>query len=762
MTTSHPTAAPLQTGDPLHVGPYTLRGRLGAGGMGRVYLATDPTGDLVAVKIMAAEFADNPVFRDRFRREADAARRVPRFCTAAVRDADPHATPPYLVTDYVPGPTLTAAVRDGPLHGADLEQLAINMATALSMIHAVGVVHRDLKPGNVLLSPTGARVIDFGIAVAHDMTVINGPDIGTPTYMAPEAFQGAPPSPAMDVFAWGGVVLFAATHTPPFEPEPAALLPHRITHDQPAHLHRLTEPLRSAVLAAMAKDPAARPDAAQLYRMLTGPTPAPAPTSPSGNGRSWTPDLTRIPPPPPRQPIRPPAPSPPAPPATVRRRPIVRGAAVAVAALAAVTYLATTAFHHGNRSTSLTVAQRSSAAQTLTAAARTTSDPALAMRLAVAAWHLAPTSSGDTLLATVAGRLPPLLQAGHAGPITNLALSADGQTLATASKDGTARLWDLTHPTAQPAPLATLSSPPVAINGVSLSPDGRTAVTTSDDNTIRLWNISNRTAPTPTSTYTLAGAGRIHGATLDPTGHTAAVTTNSGQFLLLDVTGGQLSILATVQAHDAVAVAAFAPHRNVLVTASLDGTARLWDLTNPHSPQPAGRISLPAALANIAVSPNGATLAIAHTDGTVSLWDITAPASPQPLATLPPTASTAATAAAFDATSRRLAATDSAGTLHLWDLTNPHNPRTLTTIHAHNNMIYDVAADGAHLITAGSDGTAKLWDLDPGSLYHRACLTGGSAVLTAEEWSRLLPHVPYQSPCPLSAAATRPGTGERG
>jgi serine/threonine protein kinase/WD40 repeat protein len=747
VTTSHPTAAPLQLGDPVQVGSYTLRGRLGSGGMGMVYLATDPAGDPVAVKIMRGEFADNPVFRDRFRREVDAARRVPRFCTAAVRDADPYADPPYLVTDYVPGPTLTAAVHHGPLRGADLEQLAIAMATALTMIHSVGVIHRDLKPGNVILSPTGARVIDFGLAVAHDMTVINGPNIGTPSYMAPEAFHGAPPSPAMDVFAWAGVVLFAASRVPPFEPEPAAMLPHRIAHEQPPNLHRLAEPLRAAVNAAMAKDPAARPTAEQLYRQLTGP--APIVSTPTGTAHTqWVPANL----PAPRTTSSPPPPTPysPAPPRPSRRRPVLLAAATGIAALAVAVVLVLTTHETGR--TTLTASERITAGQTLAAAARTQADPALAQRLAVAAWPLDPAASADTLLSTTAGRLPPLLDAGHSGPVTNLAVTSDGRTLATASKDGTARLWDLTQPTAHPTPLATL---PQAGPGITLAPDGHEAVSTGDGTSLRLWDIADRTAPTRTGTYTIPGAGTLHGATFDADGHTLAVTTDSGTLYLLDATD-RLSILATIHAHDDAAVATYAPHNPaVLVTASLDSTARLWDLTNPHTPTPTGRITLPDTPTNIAISPDGHTLAVAQHDGTASLWDIHDPATPQPLATLPaaPAATDAATSAAsaialaFDATSRRLAAPDGTGNVHLWDLTDQHNPKAIGTIHAHNSLIYDVMFTGPRLITAGSDSTAKLWDLDPGRLYQRACATGGGAVLTRDEWSRVLPHLSYLPPC---------------
>ncbi len=768
-------AEPLRIGDPTHLGAYTLRGRLGSGGMGMVYLASDPSGEPVAVKVIRPDVADQPLFRDRFRREVTAARRVPRFCTAAVRDADPNGNPPYLVTDYVPGPTLTNAVRTTPLKGAELEQVAVNIATALAVIHGAGVVHRDLKPSNVLLSPTGARVIDFGIATAHDMTILTAEQtIGTPDYMAPEAFDGAPPSPAMDIFAWGGVVLFAATRTPPFLAEPPALLPHRIRHEHPAHLHRLPEPLRGAVTAAMAKQPGHRPTAEQLYRLLTGPAPTtqPRPLTSPDDTRRWVPDITR-----PQNPAvltaRPPAPpSPHAPPATPpprRRRTLIAAAVAAAVAVLAAAALTLTADHHAGPGT-LTAAQRTTAARTLATAAQNTTNPALAERLAVAAWHLNPTASTNILLSATTGRLPPLSIAGHAGPITTIAVTADGRTLATSSKDQTARLWDLTTPDTHPTILATLPHT-AAVTAISLNPTGTLAATTSDDNTLHLWNIRNRADPTPAGTYTLQDAGHPIAAVFTPTGTTLALTTSTGDLFTLDLTDPtHLTTLATIHAHTDAATAQPIPNTTTLATASTDGTVRLWDLTNPHTPQPLTRITPTSTPVNLAISPDGHTLATAGADGTISLWNIHHPTTPEPLTTLNPPNPTpdtrhsstltdltgltdAATAVAFNPAGTLLAATDTTGTLHLWTVTDPHNPQPLATLTAHTAIIRDVmfTPDGTRILTAGDDSTVRLWDLNPTSLYRRACTTTNNQ-LTPAEWTRYLPHTPYQPPCPTATS----------
>ncbi|WP_245655920.1 serine/threonine-protein kinase [Microtetraspora fusca] len=268
----------LTPGDPLHIGSYRLLGRLGAGGMGTVYLGESPDGQRVAVKVINPEYSRHEQFRMRFRREADAASRVRRFCTAAVIEAALDGEQLYVVTEFVPGPNLEQAVQSsGPLRGSSLDALAVGVATALAAIHGAGVIHRDLKPSNVLLSPVGPRVIDFGIARARDTLggiTGTGELIGTPRYMSPEVLRGEPVTPACDVFSWGCLVAFAATGRAPFHGETLHAVLYQVLNNEP-DLDGLEPALRDLVGRALAKDPEWRPTSQQLLDQMVGRAAAP-------------------------------------------------------------------------------------------------------------------------------------------------------------------------------------------------------------------------------------------------------------------------------------------------------------------------------------------------------------------------------------------------------------------------------------------------------------------------------------------------------
>jgi Protein kinase domain len=329
---------PLASDDPVEIAGYRLRARLGSGGMGRVYLAFTPAGQAVALKVMRPDLADDADFRRRFRHEADAARRVHGLYTAQVLDADPDAMPPWLVTAYVPGPSLHQAVAEhGPMPEHTVLVLVAGVAEALSAIHAAGVVHRDLKPSNVLLAPDGPKVIDFGIARAADATTLTrtGVRVGSPHFMAPEQVSGTDASPAIDMFALGAVGAFAALGRSPFgEGDELAVL-YRVLHTE-ADLTGCPQSLREVLQRCLAKDPADRPEPAEIIALCRARTAGqPAAGQPAEAAQPWLPPAVadalarHLPPPAPP----PPAPPPPAPQAAAPSAQALPAQALPLAAL---------------------------------------------------------------------------------------------------------------------------------------------------------------------------------------------------------------------------------------------------------------------------------------------------------------------------------------------------------------------------------------------------------------------------------------------
>ncbi|MDT3440888.1 MULTISPECIES: protein kinase domain-containing protein [unclassified Pseudofrankia] len=260
---------PLTPQDPRVISGYLLRARIGAGGMGAVYLSYTPGGRPVALKVARAEFAADPEFRRRFEKEVTIAQRVQGLYTVPVIDCDPHAPLPWLATAYVPAPSLAASVaRQGPLPAETVLVMIAGVAEALQSIHAAGVVHRDLKPGNVLLAEEGPRVIDFGISRAVESSSAaltgTGARIGTPAFMAPEQVQGKVFGTAGDVFTLGSTAYYAATGEYPFGGDAAVF--HRILHEQP-DWDSCPDQVRAVLEQCTRKDPASRPTPAKLIEL---------------------------------------------------------------------------------------------------------------------------------------------------------------------------------------------------------------------------------------------------------------------------------------------------------------------------------------------------------------------------------------------------------------------------------------------------------------------------------------------------------------
>jgi serine/threonine protein kinase len=355
---------PLRETDPTRVGSYQLLARLGAGGMGVVYLASGQDGRRVALKVLRPEMADDAEFRTRFSREVTALTRVRGMCTVRVIDADTTSARPFLVTEYAEGPSLAEYVDSrGPMDPQMLYGLATGLAEALTAIHAAGIVHRDLKPSNVLLTVGGPKVIDFGIAQMLDATAVTraGMTVGSAGYMAPEQIMGRAGT-AADIFSWAVTIAYAASGQPPFGTGTSEVILYRILHETP-NIAAVPAALHAQVAAAIDKDPHARPTAPELLSQLTrtatlpsagsdNPTqtvlaqtwhPAgslPATPPPSRPASSWSTPSWGAPPPDTRPPdTRPPDTRPPdawppdAPRRTGMRRPVLLTLVLAVAIL---------------------------------------------------------------------------------------------------------------------------------------------------------------------------------------------------------------------------------------------------------------------------------------------------------------------------------------------------------------------------------------------------------------------------------------------
>src|SRR5215469_525282 len=299
---------PLRDTDPRDVGGYRLLGRLGEGGQGVVFLADTPAGSRAAVKLLPP--TTDPQVRSRFLKEVAAAQRVARFCTAQVLDAGIFERRPFIVSEFVDGPSLVEVVEQfGARSGAVLERIAVATLTALGAVHAVGMVHRDFKPANVLLGPDGPVVIDFGLATVPGMTTtgLSGQvAIGTPAFMAPEQLAAERVTAAADIWSWGVTIAFASTGELPFKGESLTATALAILHSEP-NRGTLPEPLRTLIYRCLSKDPALRPSAREALSELVaagakleGPMPPAISAAVSDHETSRSRRASRAPPGPPR------------------------------------------------------------------------------------------------------------------------------------------------------------------------------------------------------------------------------------------------------------------------------------------------------------------------------------------------------------------------------------------------------------------------------------------------------------------------------
>lgn len=555
---------PLTPSDPRRIGPYQLEGRLGAGGMGQVFLGASAAGRKVALKVIRPELAATAQFRARFAREVEAARRVGGFHTAQVVDADPDAASPWLAAAYIPGPTLQQVITaHGPLAPDAVLRLGAGIAEGLAAVHSCGLVHRDLKPGNVILAADGPRIIDFGIACVPDAGPMTqtGTLIGTYAYMSPEQIRTpGRVAPASDVFSLGSVLAFAATGRGPFDASNVPAIIHRVMSEEPA-LAGIAEggPLHTLVRHCLAKDPAGRPPTSEVLHRLAVTAPA-------------APPVPALPPAMPSFPATAPVGG-----RAIRRRSVLFGGLTAATAAVAVP----AAFVWWPED----------------------EPPAEPKGKPEAS------NSPDRNITKPVGELK-----GHEADIDCLAVSRDGRFLATGGYDKTLKLWDLTVRREK----ATYEGHTDAVMSVAFSADGTTLYSGAFKELLA-WDTNSGAAKEKLASY--KGEFDYVGClAMSPDGKTLAVGVGS-RVELMDPANGR--VRETLEGHTgSMNWVAFSPDGKTLASVAADvgkSGIRLWNTANGRSLETL-RDGGEKNYSEVAFSPDGKTL-VANGPG-IQLWDL--------------------------------------------------------------------------------------------------------------------------------------------
>ncbi|MEV4185014.1 serine/threonine-protein kinase [Streptosporangium canum] len=601
-----PDLGRLGADDPERIGDYRLTGVLGEGGQGKVYLGQAPSGGRVAVKVLHARVAADAAIRERFQREAQFARRVAAFCTAQVLDAGIADERPYLVSEYVLGPSLHELVAaDGPRTGGGLERLAIATATALEAIHRVGIVHRDFKPGNVIMGPEGPVVIDFGIARILDGTATtHSMLVGTPGYMAPEQFAGQPAGPASDMFSWAATMVYGATGHRAFAGQHPAAMMGAILSREP-DLDGVPDHLRSLLAACLAKDPEARPSTGDVLAVLTGRAPETTTPYRGANAAATAPPPGSATPP--------------------RRRVLYR--ALVVAAVIAAVGLGVRSIVFAPSGTAL--AGHSDVTLTghsgpVTAVAVTQLD---GRPVAVSG------SDDDTVrvwdLTTRKQLGEPLT--GHTEGVTSVAVGQlNGKPVAVSgSWDRTVRVWDLTTGEQVGEPLTGHTDRVASVAVGQL--DGRpVAVSGSPDDTVRVWELAEGRQVGELSAGHVGGVASVAVGQLDGKPVATSSSTGSGDWdstvRVWDLTTRKQLGEPFIGHTEGIASVAMGQldGRPVAVSGSDDDTVRVWDLTTRE--QIGGPLTgHTGKIASVAMGRlNTRPIAVsAGWDRTVQVWDLT-------------------------------------------------------------------------------------------------------------------------------------------
>ena len=684
------------------MGNYRLIGRLGEGGMGRVFLGLSPGGRQVAVKVIHPGHASGKQFRERFAREIEAARRVGGFHTASVVDADPAADPPWMVTAFIHGPSLQKAVAErGPFRFDEVGRLGAGLAEGLGAIHACGLVHRDLKPSNVILADDGPRIIDFGIARAAEASAMTtaGMVVGTYSYMSPEQLQGEVAGPASDVFALGCTLAFAATARVAFGDDSIVAVVYRIV-TEPPDLTGVAEQrgLRQLLSECLAKNPAARPSLTTILERLaevgsaeadTGePFPAdllfgPTRTAGTGAGAPPGPDLSGRD----QRPARETGPAAdPAGPGRRGRRPglrtvLIAAAAAVVAAGAVLGVLLSSGSPHASHP----AAVQSSAGTTGHPSARPTADsgpaapgqPEVSLHDPGGKNVFGDVFGSETVLATgdssgssylwnvTDGKLITSLKDPGSNGVNGIAFNSATDTYAMADANGSIYLWNASADKLT----ATLSNGSRDDNRIAYSPDGSMVAVGSSGGSTYLWNVAagKLSAKSATSLHDPGGKS-VYGVAFSPDGGMLAAGDTDGSTYLWDVATGQLTATFKDPGSKGLYDIAFSPDGNLVAVSDVssitgDGVVYLWDVATGKL---AGTLEsfYNSEFADVAFSPDGRFLAAGDTIGNVSFWNV---ATGKFVASLSDPVGKGVIGVAFSPRGDALTATDTAGDAYVWN-----------------------------------------------------------------------------------------------
>ena len=731
----------LQPGDPRQIGPFRLLGRLGEGGMGRVFLGTSPGGRKVAVKIVHPHYANDPEFLRRFAREVAAAREVGGFHTAAVVGADPDADPPWMATAYIPGRSLAEAIAErGALGEAEVRELGAALAEGLAAIHACGIIHRDLKPGNVILADDGPRIIDFGIARGADATELTASHavIGSLRYMSPEQLNGQELTAQSDVFALGTVLAYAATGHDPFAAPTVPAVINHILNDSP-DLDPLIGDLRGIIGDCLAKDPGSRPSPGDLPARFSrveahdptaiatlGPDPAAAPLPPPEH----VPAMVPVPEPPPADPDRPASPEP-SQDSTINvaiadRQPRAaqagdvaapvrkpqpqrhkRAGLIAVGTTAAVALAAVVAFALDQHPPSTLSATGTRPGNSPSASLSNPADTPSATH-SRSAVSPPPSRTPPASSPSATGSLSRTLS-DPGLPVDSVAFAPDSTTLATGDGKGSTYLWN----TRTGKITATLTQPPLGVFSVAFAPDGTTLAAGDGNGNTYLWNLKTGKI---TATLTQPGSGGVESVAFAPDGTVLATGDDNGETYLWNLGTGKITPTLTSPASGAVSSVAFAPDGTTLATGDVNGETCLWDLSGKLT----ATLTSPASgyVSSVAFAPDGTTLAIGDFNGSTYLgrtylWNL---GTGKITATLTSPASDAVYSVAFAPDGTTLATSDRNGIIYLWNLGTGKITATLTQPGSGGVDSVAFAPDGTALASGGDNGSTYLWNIE----YHKS------------------------------------------